>query len=29
MTRPVTLYDLAASPNNIKVRLALAYMKIP
>jgi glutathione S-transferase len=29
MTRPVTLYDLAASPNNIKVRLALAYKNIP
>ncbi len=29
MTRPVTLYDLAASPNNIKVRLSLAYKNIP
>lgn len=29
MDRPVKLYDLAPSPNNIKVRLALAYKKIP
>ena len=29
MNRPVKLYDLAASPNNIKVRLALAFKKIP
>src|SRR2546425_6008772 len=29
MTRPVTLYDLAPSPNNIKVRLALGYKQIP
>jgi len=29
MSRPVKLYDLAPSPNNIKVRLALAYKKIP
>ena len=29
MSRPLVLYDLAASPNNIKVRLALAYKKIP
>ena len=29
MSRPVKLYDLALSPNNIKVRLALAYKKIP
>jgi glutathione S-transferase len=29
MDRKVTLYDLGPSPNNIKVRLALAYKKIP
>ncbi len=29
MDRPVKLYDLHPSPNNIKVRLALAYKKIP
>ncbi len=29
MSRAVKLYDLAPSPNNIKVRLALAYKKIP
>jgi glutathione S-transferase len=29
MTPAVTLYDLHASPHNIKVRLALAYKKIP
>jgi len=29
MSRPVKLYDLAPSPNNIKVRCALAYKKIP
>lgn len=29
MNRPVRMYDLAPSPNNIKVRLALAYKKIP
>ncbi len=29
MNRPVKMYDLAPSPNNIKVRLALAYKKIP
>ena len=29
MDRKVTLYDLGPSPNNIKVRLALAYTKIP
>lgn len=29
MNRPVKLYDLAPSPHNIKVRLALAYKKIP
>ena len=29
MDRKVTLYDLAPSPNNIKVRLALGYKKIP
>ncbi len=29
MTPSVTPYDLAASPNNIKVRLTLAYKKIP
>ncbi len=28
MNRPVKLYDLAPSPHNIKVRLALAYKKI-
>jgi len=28
MSRPVKLYDLAPSPNNIKVRCALAYKKI-
>ncbi len=28
MSRPVKLYDLAASPHSIKVRLALAYKKI-
>jgi glutathione S-transferase len=27
--RPVKLYDLAGSPNNTKVRLGLAYKKIP
>ncbi|MCZ6778628.1 MAG: glutathione S-transferase family protein [Acidobacteria bacterium] len=29
MSRAVKLYDLAPSPNNIKVRLALAYKRIP
>jgi glutathione S-transferase len=29
MDRKVRLYDLGPSPNNIKVRLALAYKKIP
>lgn len=29
MDRPVKLFDLRPSPNNIKVRLALAYKKIP
>jgi len=29
MSREVKLHDLSASPNNIKVRLALAYKKIP
>ena len=29
MNRTVKLYDLAPSPNNIKVRCALAYKKIP
>jgi glutathione S-transferase len=29
MDRPVKLYDLHPSPNNIKVRLALGYKKIP
>ncbi|HEU4401521.1 MAG TPA: glutathione S-transferase family protein [Candidatus Polarisedimenticolia bacterium] len=29
MSRSVKLYDLAPSPHNIKVRLALAYKKIP
>ncbi len=29
MDRPVRLYDLHPSPNNIKVRLALAFKKIP
>lgn len=29
MSRPVKLYDLAASPHSIKARLALAYKKIP
>jgi glutathione S-transferase len=29
MNRPVKLYDLAPSPHNIKVRLALGYKKIP
>jgi len=29
MSRPVRLYDLGPSPNNMKARLALAYKKIP
>jgi glutathione S-transferase len=29
MDRPLKLYDLAVSPNNIKVRIALAYKKLP
>ncbi len=29
MPRPLKLYDLAPSPNNVKVRLALAFKKIP
>ena len=29
MTRTLKLHDLAPSPNNIKVRLALGYKKIP
>ena len=29
MPSPLKLYDLAASPNNVKVRLALAFKKIP
>ncbi len=29
MARPVKLFDLHPSPNNIKVRLALAFKKIP
>jgi glutathione S-transferase len=29
MDRPLKLYDLAASPNNIKVRVALGYKKLP
>lgn len=29
MSKPIKLYDLSPSPNNIKVRCALAYKKIP
>src|SRR5262249_52324501 len=29
MNRPVKMYDLGPSPNSVKVRLALAFKKIP